>query len=379
MQSPRCRCPVVGAFSPPTLFVCLALVLVLIAVVLPQRVASAFADEFNDAYAPPREASRPLAEVDYLDWGLLSLGSHAPLFQPRLRYTAGRVDVLAANEVEAVLSFSVTNAWGQRSHYRIDGEFARFELNTFLGLGNRFELGLQLTLAGRHGGFLDDFIMGFHDAFGITQARRDQYPRDELRIEIDYERDGEFDIILGDDNEGWGVPSPVLTLKHELISQLRWRPALSVELGVKLPFGDTAGQFATPGWAVMLHLGLRQPITVVDWLQLYVVGGFLYSPAHSRTLGFPTKELQGSLVLGPEFRIASNATVVLYWMHQTGAGRGSEFSPQEKTTNEFLLGLLWAPTGRDDWVVEIGLIENTFNDANGPDFGFHLALRARFR
>ena len=49
----------------------------------------------------------------------------------------------------------------------------------------REEVGLCVPVMGRTGSFGDGLIEGFHDFCSIDNASREDYPRDEMVIEID--------------------------------------------------------------------------------------------------------------------------------------------------------------------------------------------------
>jgi len=48
------------------------------------------------------------------------------------------------------------------------------------GLGRGLEIGAEIPCVVVGGGFLDDFIVKYHDAFGFPQGGRDDAPRNRL-------------------------------------------------------------------------------------------------------------------------------------------------------------------------------------------------------
>jgi len=62
----------------------------------------------------------------------------------------------------------------------IDGETYRAILSLRYGLGGKWEVGIDAPYIQHGPGQLDAFIEGFHDLFGLSQANRDDRPRDRL-------------------------------------------------------------------------------------------------------------------------------------------------------------------------------------------------------
>src|SRR3954470_17604697 len=115
-------------------------------------------------------------------FGTLSLESRAPLFDSRISFAGGRLAPLPAGVGELVLAASHVNLWAQMPGYFLDGEVTRAFVRGSFGIGEGTDLSLQLTGMRRSGGFMDRSIEAFHSLFRVTQARRERYPRDQLRL-----------------------------------------------------------------------------------------------------------------------------------------------------------------------------------------------------
>ncbi|MGE0432303.1 MAG: DUF3187 family protein [Planctomycetota bacterium] len=318
-----------------------------------------------------------LEDVVHLDWGPLSLHTHAAVINTRLSYTPGRLGALPGGQSEILLAVSHTNLWGDAPGYFLDMEMMRASFRFHHGLGDGWEIDAELGLLWRGGGFLDEFIEGFHSLLGITQARRDNFARNQLNFTT---RDSRGAIRwLDSSNEGLGMANPVIGIRKELISQLRGRPGLTVGAHIKLPFGDRNMNIglATGGWDFLVDVGLQLPIA--DPLQLFVVLGFIMSPGDDEALGIPTREFQTVFLIGFEWRIGVNVSFVFHFLRHDGVALPGNNEPLDLATHEFLGGFKWAPGRTDNLVLEFGVIENSIHDANTPDFGFHLAARIRLR
>lgn len=310
-----------------------------------------------------------------LDWGLLTVRSHAALFHLRLSYTPGRMRPLPAGEFEIMASVSHANLWGQRESFLFDGEWTRTALRASVGIADNLELGAEIPFHARSGGFMDSFIMGFHDLFGVTQARRDLFPKNQLRVETTDDT-GQHTVWLTDDHTGFAMSNPVIFVRYGLMVQARGRPGITLEFALKLPVGRVRDGFATPGFDALGALAVQLPLN--ENFQFFAVIGAVFSPGDV-IFGIRLVEWQKFFLLGFEIRPASNFTIVFHYLYQDGVAKDRHFDPLWRSTNEFVAGIKWAPDGTDATLIEFGLIENAIHDANTPDVGLHLAVRLRFR
>lgn len=126
--------------------------------------------------------------------------------------------------------------------WRMDGEYLRAATTARFGLGGGLEAALELPVAHTSGGFLDDFLIDYHDLFGMPDQDRDIAPRDR------------FDIGLrANGTEVWGVDADGLTLLDAPVT-LTWRltdpkaaVGAAVRGGVELPLGDADRGYGNGG------------------------------------------------------------------------------------------------------------------------------------
>jgi len=83
----------------------------------------------------------------------------------------------------------------------LDGETYRTTLALRYGIGKRFEVGIDIPFVTETGGFLDGFVQGFHDAFGISQNGREDVSN---RLLYTYSRDGVDRLNINHANGGFG-------------------------------------------------------------------------------------------------------------------------------------------------------------------------------
>ena len=132
----------------------------------------------------------------------------------------------------------------------MDGETYRHGLALRHGLGDGWELLVDIPAVSHTGGVFDGFIEDWHDAFGLPQGDRDRAPRDRLAM---FYADGggtRFDIdgdvhSLGDASVGVGyaLPSPPFS-----------NDGVVVRAMIKLPSGDDdalagSGGYSASAWA----------------------------------------------------------------------------------------------------------------------------------
>lgn len=161
----------------------------------------------------------PLIQI----YGLPSLGS-ASLLPPgkgNLRLTLDYASnyVMDANNREALI---------------LDGESARFTLGGKYGFPEGLEVGLEIPMIFWGGGFLDDFIIGYHSTFGFPQGGRDQAPRHRLLIQ--YQKDGQE--LLKKQGASSGIGDIKLYGGWQIYEQ-KEKAALSLNTCLKLPIGNS--------------------------------------------------------------------------------------------------------------------------------------------
>lgn len=132
---------------------------------------------------------------------------------------------------------------GSGNRFAMDGEYLRSALGARLGLGSDLELWAELPVAHTGGGFLDDFLIDYHRAFGLPSQGRSRAPRDAFQVFA--ERHGEV---------AWQVEPRSLALLDVPLG-LTWmlrdpqRDGLGAALraAVELPTGDAAAGYGSGG------------------------------------------------------------------------------------------------------------------------------------
>lgn len=135
--------------------------------------------------------------------GVSLLGACAPLPSPAegpmpvrdqhpAQLTAVHMDpaparTLAAGEARVRLDAAYTSLWlsgngRPGTRFEMDGEILRTSIAARVGVGGGVELFAALPFGYGSGGVLDDFVIAWHDAFGLPNQNRDQQPRNRFRV-----------------------------------------------------------------------------------------------------------------------------------------------------------------------------------------------------
>lgn len=255
----------------------------------------------------------------------------------------------------------------------LDGESYRWTLGTRYGVTDTVEVGIELPVILYGGGFLDSFIIGWHDAFGLPQGGRKSAPKNRLRYS--YVRSGRQALLL--DSSAAGVGDLVLTGGVKLYDERRpaFHNALALRSTVKLPSGDTGDLLGSGAVAGSISLcGSINRFTDNGSLGLFgSFGGFLTD--RGKVLHDQQKPLAAFATLGAgwgpaewiSFKVQLNANTPLY--------NGSSLAEVSKPA--FMLVSGGALKFPGDYRLDIGVSEDV-SVGTAPDVAFHFSLGKLF-
>lgn len=220
-----------------------------------------------------------------------------------------------------------------------------------------WELGLAVPYISYQKGFMDSFVMHWHDAFGLPDASRDKFPKNQVNVNYS----GTSNLLLNRPVQGLGDIR--LTLGKALQEETHYQHALYVSL--KLPTGDSdkllgsggtdMGIFSTHAWQQgnwqeELQWGLLG-MTTPDIL-----------PAQRRKLaGFMSAAMTFALSDSWSAILQYDAHTALYKdSGQSALGDGQIISA----------GSRWQFSG---WACHLALLEDIKVDS-APDVGFQFGL-----
>ena len=114
----------------------------------------------------------------------------------------------------------------------LDGETYRLSLTMRRGINSKTELGVEVPLIAHSNGFMDNFIEGWHDTFGLTNAQRNKTTSNTLHYRYSVNNINVFEI----DNPNEGIGDIRIFAARQLHRSAN--SALSVHTSLKLPTGD---------------------------------------------------------------------------------------------------------------------------------------------
>ena len=267
------------------------------------------------------------------------------------------------------LASNYTVGSSRREQITLDGETYRLTVVARYGFSPRGEIGVELPYLVQGGGFLDSFIIDWHNTFGLPQGGRTTAPRN--RLNYSYRKDGVS--LLQMDHGSSGIGDLAVTGGYRLADDTGngHHDRLALKGKLKLPTGDSTTLAGSGGVDALLQLcGSRQWGTV----GLYgSVGGLVMAPGD--LLGDQHNPLAatGSLGFGwlatplISLKIQLNGTTPLY--------RDSSLAELSSPTLMLTMGgALHLP---DNYLLDIGVVEDVAV-ATAPDVSFHLGVSRRF-
>lgn len=160
-------------------------------------------------------------------------------------------DKVLAWQVQTEIANNFTKDTERVELISIDGETYRANFSLRYGLGDRWEVGVEVPYLRHEGGQLDSFIEGYHDLLGLSQGGRDDVPQNLL----DYSYvSGANSRSLKKSVNGFGDVRVNLGYKLREKDNRVW----SIRGGVKLPTGDADDFTGSEGTDVSVGLYLSE-------------------------------------------------------------------------------------------------------------------------
>lgn len=263
----------------------------------------------------------------------------------------------------AYSSLWLSGAEGTRS-WTMDGEYLRTALGARVGVGHDLEFGFEVPFAHSSGGFLDHFLIDYHDVLGLPDQGRPDNPVD--RFGIGARRNG---------NTVWQVDASAFELLDVPLS-LTWQvaapqdgPVVALRAGIELPTGDDRrgygnGQFDYAVGALFEHRALG-----CAWYG-QVQHTFAGTPAQSRDFGFHFADVTSAAITG-ELPLDDGAAALVQVEWETSTLRDLDLRVTRRE-QVLLWGGLRIGLG-DGWQAEVGFGED-LQGLVSPDFTAWLAV-----
>jgi hypothetical protein len=196
-----------------------------------------------------------ISSLSYAFEGPLQVKNQFPLFLPFNEPYMESASI--ENSFSASLSHSSVYLVRESSEWSmgLDMEITELDIRFKKYILDFIELGIDLPFVSFNSGFMDDFIKGYHEAFGFSDYGRSNRPENKFLYEI--RRNGV--LVIKGENGSTGIGDIRVTLKTPL---LRGDPAISIKGNLELPTGDAKNGYGNGsidgGLAVMIDKKLGE-------------------------------------------------------------------------------------------------------------------------
>ncbi len=252
-------------------------------------------------------------------------------------------------------------------NYLFDLELGLIDIAFNYKLTERWGAYAVLSAAQYTGGFLDGFVEGFHDSFGLSNATRPKVTRNQINLLLNLRGEQINQLDMAGNS---GVLDPVFGLRYTFARSPGFGN-LVLETAVKVPLGRD-GAFSTNRFDAGVQL------TAQAFLRrhaFYASGALVYYAGSPQPVQDPMWVPTG--IVGYEYRWLAddNVVVQVYTSRSVFTARQTELA--ELRANKFLLSLgLRHRIGRS--ALTFALTENLRNFNNTPDIGFQLGYGYTF-
>ncbi len=302
----------------------------------------------------------------------LSLSNRAPLVQIFALPGARSGAVLGAGESAWRIGYDVANNFASArstdESIHLDGETQRLDLGVSAGIGERWELGLEVPYLRHAGGDLDSLIEGWHRFWGLPDGGRPEVPRNQLAYQ--YSRFGQRLVDLQKPTEGVGDIQ--FKAAYSLISNEQREIALAGNLSA--PTGDAnkltgsgATQLSVTLAASENHLFDSDDFSATANLGvLRIQDGDIQGLAYKDSVWFGSAELSFAPAQDWRLKLQLDAHTAFY--HSALRELGSD-------SVQLLLG--GSVRVSQHWLLDAAIAEDLAVDT-APDVVFQLALHSRY-
>lgn len=268
--------------------------------------------------------------------------------------------------VDAAYSSYFVSGVNRSNSFVMDGELLRAGVKTGIGLGHDLELHFELAVAHTSGGFLDSFLIDYHDSFGFPDGGRKDAPNNRFWVEARHAG-----------NTVYEMSEEKLELL-DLPVELRWaflpitdeRPfGAAVRAAVEFPTGDQDRGFGNG--EMDYSVGLvgeyrRDNVSVTAHVQYTFVG----TPDLAESGGFHYQDVT-SAGLGTEIQVTDCVALLVQTEFETSTLRDLDLSQAEDPQWSIWGGVRTRLSPRVS--VEVGFGEDLITDV-APDFTAYLAF-----
>lgn len=278
---------------------------------------------------------------------------------------AGKLNIAILQEVTSDYS----TAANSRERLVFDGEAYRTTLAVTYGVSGKLDAGINIPYLLYGGGFLDNFIIDWHDTFGMKQGGRKRAQKG--AVNYSYRRDGVEQLKMV--SSGSGVGDISLTAGRKLYEETGGN--LSLRGALKLPTGDSGDLMGSGSTDLALSLcGSINDTTGWGRLGLFGSAGLL-AMTDGRIIAGQQENFAIFGTLGTGWNPASWISLKLQLNANSSLYRQS--SLKQLANSAVMLttgGTLLLP---DSYRLDLGIAED-ISVSTAPDVTFHFGLSRIF-
>lgn len=288
----------------------------------------------------------------------------------------GEAQVLAPGRKELRLSLDHASNYvkytAAHESLLLDGETTRFGLAFRYGMTQNIEAGIEIPYLIQGGGFLDGFIIDYHNTFGFPQGGRDRAPRN--RLLYSYRRNNTD--VLKWDRSGAGLGDIRLNAAWQIYDRGGEAPrSLALRGSFKLPTGDSDALFGSGSYDGALWLAARDEYSTA-WgpVALFGAAGMM-GMTEGRVIPNQQNNWAGFGSLGVGWRPRDWLVLKIQTDAHTPFFRNSDL--QELSGNAAQIVIGGAVALGNNVTLDIGVSEDILVNT-APDVVFHFSLTANF-
>ncbi len=276
--------------------------------------------------------------------------------------------VMAPGETALLLNYNLASHFARKRRGEelifLDGETHRLELHLRRGLRPGLEVGVEIPWIRHSGGFLDNFIDGWHDLTGLPGGGRGRVPRNQILFA--YRHEDEVVRFLDESAAGLG---DVRLTAGWLLPWGEDSDSMALRAGLKLPTGDSDRLTGSGAAAFSLALDGRRDSGAWSWFgsggTLLMARGDILPERQRRLVGF------GSL--GTAWKPLERLALKIQLDGHTSF-YDSSLTPLGPSLQLVLGGTV---AFSEHTTLELAIVEDLVV-YSAPDVVFHLALHTRF-
>ena len=201
-----------------------------------------------------------------------SSGNRHPFVQVYGLPTAKTAVITSPSSYAVALQLDASNNFSSSSEGNesifIDGETHRANIYLSYGLTSNISIAIDVPYLSHEGGGLDNFIEGWHKAFGFPDGGRPDSAADQILFT--YSNNGVAEVVIDEPESGLGDISVSLAYQLPSIEEKN----IAIRAGIKLPTGDADSLLGSESTDIYAGLYVSD-VTSAHW-HWHAYGGILW-------------------------------------------------------------------------------------------------------